>query len=58
LRRTVVTILAGLAVICAVAVVDVMVLSDGWSRARRRSEDGDRCLEPLDPVKVDVDIDP
>jgi hypothetical protein len=91
LRRTVVTILAGLAVICAVAVVDVVLLggdgkvrrgivrdcltiledptpcgdsdawyritkerptSDGCSRGRRRSEDGDRCIAPLDPVEV------
>jgi len=26
--------------------------SDGCSKGRRRSEDGDRCLEPLDPVEV------
>jgi hypothetical protein len=30
--------------------------SDGCSRGRRRSEDRERCLEPLDPVEVDVDL--
>jgi hypothetical protein len=29
--------------------------SDGCSRGRRRSEDGERCLEPLDPVEVKLD---
>jgi hypothetical protein len=91
LRRTVVTILAGLAVICAAAVIDVTLLggegkgrrygprdcltilekrtgcsesdawyritkekptSDGCSRDRRRSEDRERCLKPLNPVEV------
>ena len=28
--------------------------SDGCSRGRRKSEDGDRCLEPLDPVEVTI----
>ena len=28
--------------------------SDGCSRGRRRSEDGDLCLEPLDPVEVTI----
>ena len=87
-----VTILVGLALICAVAVVSVTLLggdgtyrqygrdcltiledpaycdgsnawyritkekptSDGCSRGRRKSEDGDRCLEPLHPVEVKI----
>ena len=86
-----VTILAGLAVVCVVAVIDVTLLggtgepgrgprdcltileqrtscdrsnawyrptkekptSDGCSKGRRPSEDGDRCLELVHPIKVD-----
>jgi len=29
--------------------------SDGCSKGRRRSEDGDHCLLPLDPVTVEID---
>jgi hypothetical protein len=32
--------------------------SDGCSRGRRRSEDGDRCLAPLHPVKVKIEVPP
>jgi hypothetical protein len=30
--------------------------SDGCSRGRRKSDDGDKCLEPLNPVEVDIDL--
>jgi hypothetical protein len=87
----VVTILAGLAVICAAAVIDVTLLggtgapthgprdcltiqeqrmscdrsdawyritkekptSDGCSRGRRRSEDGERCLSLVHPIVIE-----
>ena len=86
-----VTILAGLAVICAAAVIDVTLLggtgapsrgprdcltiqeqrtscdrsdawyrvtkekptSDGCSRGRRRSEDGERCLSLVHPIVIE-----
>ena len=28
--------------------------SDGCPRGQRESEDGERCLEPLDPVEVQI----
>ena len=95
MRRTLATILTGLAILCAVAVIDVTLLggdgkvrrgiardcltiledrtpcgdsdawyritkeeptSDGCAKGRRRSEDGERCLAPLDPVEVDIEV--
>jgi hypothetical protein len=97
LRRTLVTILAGLAILCVVAVIDVTLLggdgkyrrgvardcltiledrtpcsdsdswyrvtkekptSDGCSRGRRRSENRELCLRPLDPIEVDIEVPP
>ena len=97
MRRTLATIVAGLAILCVVAVIDVTLLggdgkvrrgivrdcltiledrtpcgdsdawyritkeeptSDGCSKGRRRSEDGERCLAPLDPVEVDIEVPP
>ena len=97
LRRIVISVLAGLAIIAAVGVIDVTLLggdgkyrrgiardcltilerptpcgdsdawyrptkeeptTDGCSHGRRRSEDGERCLALLHPVKVDIKLPP